>query len=276
MIRLLFFCSLFFILISCEQEEGKPVRTEIKYEQFRDSVVSSKSETTEPSNNIFDDAQFTPGYDSLNTLLIKIDTLWRREAVLMEQLDTLKKGIKNVPGYTEEEKAIIRENIRMVDSFLMAKDTSTEITCSEKECILYVLIDKSKQKLYLYLLGELKDSFLVSTGKGKKYETPELSRHPAGPVLIKYTSRKFPGGNYKGLGNMPYAVFVKGGYAIHGTTPGNFSKLGSKASHGCIRLHPDSAKIFNALVKTVGLKQTWVSIKDSVTVKDSLNKSMSQ
>lgn len=103
----------------------------------------------------------------------------------------------------------------------------------------------------------------MSTGKGK-YETPELNLRPSGPVFIKYTSRKFPGGNYQGLGNMPYAVFLRGGYAIHGTTPGNFPKLGTKASHGCIRLHPDNAKIFNELVKVIGLENTWVSVKDSL------------
>jgi len=43
---------------------------------------------------------------------------------------------------------------------------------------------------------------------------------------------------------MSYAFFVRGGYAIHGTTPENFSKLVTKASHGCIRLHPDYARIF--------------------------------
>ena len=183
----------------------------------------------------------------------------------MMQLDTMKKGLKKVPGFTEEEKAIIRENIKMVDSFLVTrKDTASTITCMEKDCIVYAEIDKSNQTLYLYILGELKDSFKVSTGKGKKYETPAMSLHPKGPLLIKYTSRKFPGGNYMGLGNMPYAVFVKGGYAIHGTTPGNFAKLGNKASHGCIRLHPDNAKIFHALVRTVGLEQTWVTIKDSL------------
>ena len=183
----------------------------------------------------------------------------------MMQLDTMKKGLKKVPGFTEEEKAIIRENIKMVDSFLVTrKDTASTITCMEKDCIVYAEIDKSNQTLYLYILGELKDSFKVSTGKGKKYETPAMSLHPKGPLLIKYTSRKFPGGNYMGLGNMPYAVFVKGGYAIHGTTPGNFAKLGNKASHGCIRLHPDNAKIFHALVRTVGLGQTWVTIKDSL------------
>jgi len=190
--------------------------------------------------------------------------MWKRQAALLARLDTMKRGLKQGPGYSEEEKKIIQENIKMVDSFLLARDSADKVYCRDKECMVYAEIDKSKQVLYLYIMGELKDTFKVSTGKGKKYETPEMSRHPEGPVLTKYTSKKFPGGNYMGLGNMPYAVFISNGYAIHGTTPGNFSKLGNRASHGCIRLHPDNAKVFNALVKTVGLKQTWVSVKDSL------------
>jgi lipoprotein-anchoring transpeptidase ErfK/SrfK len=91
-----------------------------------------------------------------------------------------------------------------------------------------------------------------------------LSVRASGPLFKKYTSRKFPGGNYQGLGNMPYAVFIKGGYAIHGTTTGNFAKLGTRASHGCIRLHPVNAKIFYELVKLIGINNTWVSITDSL------------
>jgi lipoprotein-anchoring transpeptidase ErfK/SrfK len=253
-----------FFLPSCQQEEKKAPEITIQYEQFKDSVISSSKESKVESSNIFDDPTFTPGKDSLNKMLIRMDTMWKREADLIEKLDTLKKGIKKYPGFTDEERAAIKENISMVDSFLMAKDTTEKPTCVDKSCLIYAEIDKSKQLLYLYIMGELKDSFKVSTGKAKQYETPSMSLHPSGPVFIKYTSRKFPGGNYKGLGNMPYAVFIKGGYAIHGTTTGNFSKLGTKASHGCIRLHPDNAKVFNALVKTVGLRQTWVSIKDSI------------
>lgn len=182
----------------------------------------------------------------------------------MASLDSMKKRLRKEAGFTPEEKAVILDNIREVDSFLMARDTVEPGGCSGSECILFAEIDKSKQLLYLYVLGELKDTFKVSTGKGKKYETPSMELHPLGPVLTKYTSRKFPGGNYEGLGNMPYAVFLKNGYAIHGTTPGNYSRLGSPASHGCIRLHPDNAKIFNALVKVAGLSQTWVSVKDSM------------
>jgi len=258
--------SLGLIFTACSENESKIKQPQqpFQYEQFKDSLLRNDTGITNDASNIFDEKNFIPGKDSLSLMLVKMDTQWRREAALMAQLDTLKKGIKKVPGFTTEEKLIINENIKIVDSFLLSRDSTPVNSCNGKACMLYVAIDKSTQTMYLYLLGELKDTFKVSTGKGKKYETPELDLRPAGPVLTKYTSRKFPGGNYLGLGNMPYAVFLRGGYAIHGTTQGNFSKLGTKASHGCIRLHPDNAKVFNALVKTIGLANTWVTIKDSI------------
>lgn len=129
--------------------------------------------------------------------------------------------------------------------------------------MLFAEVSKSSQRLYLYVGGALADSFAVSTGK-KGYETPDIDRRPAGPLFQKYKSRKFPGGNYMGLGNMPYAVFIAGGYAIHGTTIGNIPRLGRAASHGCIRLHPLHARIFYELVKLVGLEHTWVTVRDSI------------
>ncbi len=259
-----FVCIVFFV--SCEQEEKNVPVQPIVYESFKDSVIKVNKDEKPDEENVFDSQDYIPGVDSLETLLLNIEAILERDSVLMMiQLDTMKKKLTNVPGFTEAEKAVIKENIHLVDSFLKARmDTTRKITCKEKDCLLYAEIDKSKQLMYIYLLGEVKDTFKVSTGLAKKYETPTMSLRPNGPILTKYTSKKFPGGNYQGLGNMPYAVFLKGGYAIHGTTTGNFAKLGTRASHGCIRLHPDNAKIFNALVKTVGLNNTWVSIKDSV------------
>ncbi|OSZ79885.1 hypothetical protein CAP36_01055 [Chitinophagaceae bacterium IBVUCB2] len=257
--------TFFMVLQSCQSDRKKTILTDFKYEDFKDSIIRSNPDTLLEANNIFDDTSFIPAEDSVKALLTKMEWIWLQEANLMENLDTLKKGLSKQPGFTAAEKLIIKENIGVVDSFLLAKDSLPVTTCKEKECLVYLEINRTTQKLYLYLIGELKDSFLVSTGKAGKYETPLFSRRPAGPVLTKYTSRKFPGGNYMGLGNMPYAIFVQGGYAIHGTTTGNFTKLGTKASHGCVRLHPDNAKIINALVKTVGLQQTWISITDSTT-----------
>ncbi|MBP6430714.1 MAG: L,D-transpeptidase [Ferruginibacter sp.] len=259
------FSICFFVCVysSCKNKKKETAFDNFQYEQFKDSLLISDTSKLPDTINLFDADEFTPSEDSVGELLVQIDTIWRRELVFMDRIDSLKKRLNKTPGFSPEEKLAIKENIRIVDSFLLTKDTADENGCKEKDCILYAEINKQNQTLYLYMLGTLRDSFLISTGIGK-YETPNLNLRPSGPVLTKYSSKKFPGGNYSGLGNMPYAIFLKGGYALHGTTPGNFSKLGSKASHGCIRMHPDNAKVFNALVKTVGLNQTWVSIKDSI------------
>ena len=118
----------------------------------------------------------------------------------------------------------------------------------------------SQQRMYVYENGVLLAIYKVTTGN-KTHKTPCMNRKPSGPMYLKYTSKKFPGGNYMGLGNMPYAIFIKGGYAIHGTTPGNFSLLGRIGSHGCIRLHPVNAKTLYELVQKYTLKNTWVTVQ---------------
>ncbi len=233
---------------SCKNGKGNNGLKNFHYASFKDSMLRTYDTAGTDSTNVFDVPEFIPGVDSIDTLLISIDTMWHREEA-MERLD---------PRVNDT----LRENLLMLDSFLANRKTVPESGCQGHECPVYAEIIKPRQMLYLHIGGELVDSFAVSTGK-KGYETPAMDLRPRGPLFIKYTSRKFPGGNYKGLGNMPYAVFVKGGYAIHGTTPGNFSKLGRTASHGCIRLHPENAKIFYELVKMAGLQNVWVSITDS-------------
>ena len=46
---------------------------------------------------------------------------------------------------------------------------------------------------------------------------------------------------------MPHAIFFHQGYAIHGTNV--ISRLGRRASHGCVRLHPQHAAILFDLVQ---------------------------
>jgi lipoprotein-anchoring transpeptidase ErfK/SrfK len=57
---------------------------------------------------------------------------------------------------------------------------------------------------------------------------------------------------------MPNSIFFKGGYAIHGT--GYIKWLGTPASHGCVRLHPDNAKTLFSLVKDNGIASMQVEI----------------
>lgn len=131
--------------------------------------------------------------------------------------------------------------------------------CFRNSCKIWADVDKRAQRIYLYIDGALTYTWKTSTGKSG-YTTPDFDRHPNGRIYDRYTSGKYPGGDYNGLGNMPYAVFISGGYAIHGTPRGNWGRLGQTASHGCIRLHPDNGQIFNILVRRNGIYNVWVTV----------------
>ncbi|MDG0815170.1 L,D-transpeptidase [Bdellovibrio svalbardensis] len=132
--------------------------------------------------------------------------------------------------------------------------------CSRNSCAVWAQVVKSSQRMYLYVNGSLRGSWAVSTGMAG-YGTPNFDRHPDGRIYDAYTSGKYPGGDYNGLGNMPYAVFITGGYALHGTPRGNWPKLGTPASHGCIRMHPDNAYMFNRLVRANGKSNVWITVQ---------------
>ena len=58
---------------------------------------------------------------------------------------------------------------------------------------------------------------------------------------------------------MPHAVFfTKEGHAIHGTN--EVERLGTPASHGCVRISPQNAATLYALVAENGLENTQVTL----------------
>ncbi len=59
---------------------------------------------------------------------------------------------------------------------------------------------------------------------------------------------------------MPYSVFYHGGYAIHGTNA--VRRLGTPASHGCVRLHTANAATFYSMVREVGFGNTRIVVTD--------------
>lgn len=251
-------CMIFIFIFSCG---NKATQNKVSYERFRDSVIAQNKLEVVDTSNIFDkEDPYKPSEDSFDSLLISMDSLYKNELSLMSRMDSFIHTLKHIDSISEKEQKNLVENSMIIDSFLKKRSAAEKSSCRENGCYIYIEIVKSKQILYLYLDSELKDSFVISTGI-RRYPTPDMNLRPTGPLLKKYTSKKWPGGNYKGLGNMPYAIFVRGGYAIHGTTPGNFKKLGTVASHGCIRLHPDNARVLFELIKLAGLKNTWVRVR---------------
>ena len=103
-------------------------------------------------------------------------------------------------------------------------------------------IDVSSQTMTVSKHGRVLYTWPVSTGR-KGYVTPRGQYRPTRMYKMWY-SRKYD------MSPMPYSIFFRGGYAIHGT---NYVKqLGRPASHGCVRLHTANAARLYALVKEVG------------------------
>ncbi len=111
-------------------------------------------------------------------------------------------------------------------------------------------IDLSDQRMNIYVNGRRYHSFKVSTAR-RGYVTPTGAWRPT-RIHEMWHSRKYD------MSPMPYSVFFKGGYAVHGTN--SISRLGTPASHGCIRLHPTDARTFYNMVKANGMRNTTVKI----------------
>ena len=155
---------LFLFTLSCSPGKKKEQQEAFQYNKFKDSIIVVNKEAISASSNLFDDRIFTPGFDSLENLLVKIDTLWHRDAAMMEQVDTLIKRLKNAKNVSPAEYQQLKENVRTLDAFLNKKKDTIKTSCKEKECPVYAAVNKSRQLLFLYIDGELKDSFPVSTG----------------------------------------------------------------------------------------------------------------
>lgn len=115
---------------------------------------------------------------------------------------------------------------------------------------LKAVIDLAAQEMQIYVDGNQRYSWKISSGRNG-YPTPGGYYKPQWLSRMHY-SKKFDDAP------MPYAVFFKGGYAVHGTT--SISRLGSPASHGCVRLHPDNAKTFFELVQRHGKSNSSIEL----------------
>lgn len=137
-------------------------------------------------------------------------------------------------------------------------------SCYRETCPVYLEVDKSRQRAQLFVNGvPLRTGEWLTTTGMAGHVTPNFDRSPERPLRIytRYTSSRYPGGDWNGLGNMPYAVFIRGGFAVHGTP--SISGLGTRPlSHGCIRLHPLNGKYFNELVRMYGAAGTWIWVHD--------------
>jgi len=133
----------------------------------------------------------------------------------------------------------------------------TVLTASVAQAKIAITVDKDAQQLTVVQDGVEKYRWPVSSGL-PSYETPNGSFQTFRMEEDHY-SKEFD------EAPMPNAIFfTKRGHAIHGTDSVN--RLGSPASHGCVRLSRENAATLFAMVKADGVLNTTVTLTGSSTV----------
>ena len=117
---------------------------------------------------------------------------------------------------------------------------------------LIITVNKVSQKMTVTLDGDELYKWPISTG-APGYDTPSGTFRPF-RMEKEHFSKEWDDAP------MPYSIFFTGeGHALHGSY--HIKSLGRRASHGCVRIHPDNAAKLFALVQKTGMSNTRVVIK---------------
>jgi hypothetical protein len=114
-----------------------------------------------------------------------------------------------------------------------------------------VVVDKSTQRMTVSVDGVVRHDWPVSTGM-TDYATPVGAFTPS-RLARRHFSREWDNAP------MPNSIFfTDAGHAIHGSSA--IGRLGTPASHGCVRLAPANASVLFNLVTAEGLENTRIEI----------------
>ena len=114
-----------------------------------------------------------------------------------------------------------------------------------------ISINKSMQRMAVTVNGVHRHTWAISSGLD--------GGPPSGSYWPDRLERTWHSRKYD-WAPMPHSIFFYHGYAIHGTN--HVSRLGRRASHGCVRLHPSHAATLFALVQSHGKSNTRILVSD--------------
>ncbi len=142
-------------------------------------------------------------------------------------------------------------------SFLIAFTSLMLFSASTAQAKVDITIDKDNQQMTVAVDGVARYHWPVSTGIPSR-ETPN-GTFRAFRMEEDHYSKEFDDAP------MPHSIFfTKIGHAIHGTD--SVSRLGTPASHGCVRLSRENASTLYALVEQQGVLNTTVTLTGSAQV----------
>ena len=114
-----------------------------------------------------------------------------------------------------------------------------------------ITVNKSTQQMTVEVDGDLRWTWPVSTGQ-LAYDTP-TGKFTAFRMEADHFSKEWDDAP------MPHSIFFYGPFAIHGSY--DTMRLGTPASHGCVRLHPDAATVLFDLVQREGARNTTIVVQ---------------
>lgn len=142
-------------------------------------------------------------------------------------------------------------------SFFIAFTSLMLLSAGTAQAKVDITIDKDNQQMTVAVDGVARYHWPVSTGIPSR-ETPSGSFR-AFRMEEDHYSKEFDDAP------MPHSIFfTKIGHAIHGTD--SVGRLGTPASHGCVRLSRQNASTLYALVQEQGVLNTTVTLTGSAQV----------
>ena len=147
-------------------------------------------------------------------------------------------------------KALVATTVILISAFARA-DATVPAVPGGSEGTVVAKVSIATQTMRVYVGKELLYEWSVSTAR-RGYKTPPGRYKP-------YWLDKDHHSSVYDNEPMPYAVFYRGNYAVHGTT--DSEHLGHRASHGCVRLLTENARIFYTLVQQYGKQNTRIIIE---------------
>jgi hypothetical protein len=136
------------------------------------------------------------------------------------------------------------------NSVVLAALVAGAFSVSAADAAVLVTVDKSIQQMTVEVDGRPLYQWPVSTGKAGNYETPS-GKYKAFRMERDHFSKEWDDAP------MPFSIFfTQKGHAIHGSN--ETKRLGTPASHGCVRLLPANAEKLFALVEKEGVLNTTV------------------
>lgn len=219
----------------------------------RDPFVQYSKQTQEANSDIIKDLTKIQKRQKKQ----KIEEEKQRKLALAQKMkeEKLKKEKeRRLEKYAEK---IIAKKLAKIEKMRQeALDRLEQIRLAKEKAIkdanaIVAKINISQQRMSVYKGNNLLYQWKVSTAR-KGYHTPRGKYTPKYMTKMHY-SRKYHNSP------MPYSIFFNNdGYAIHGTKSVN--RLGSPASHGCVRLNTKDAKSLYNLVQKSGKDNTIIHI----------------